>query len=906
MASVFVTSTTPKILTTYLERTAQPTLHTVLLAAFYRAGGLEGISNVCRGFMREIEHITSVEDADRSDSQKQELAHAYGGLKVALRLIHTLISSKALHESTQTLLMASRDKQETDPGYFEAHNFLVRIRLTTLPLLKSMWEAPWLVPAPLGVVKSVVQAVMEIMAGENEETGDEAAGDVAGGPPVTRPVGPDENRIRQLIDMGFPRSAAERALTRTHNNVNAATELLLSQPFPLPPDPGPPSDREPSEDVALPDEDVVAEADEMQIEPAVGEPLATEPPIHEEGKTSEQWRKDLDTAREPLVASIPKQALQLVDVHPTLIFDISNAFTRPSNTLQEQSARILVDDIKSFSPFAHDVREEPLAMRCRLLALVLSEAPSSLTQNLGNNLMDSLLALLLSNPLNAGANHPVIPKWLAAHLLVTEALLTMGEQPRPITLPKEDEPIPEEIISTTTSPSFPEARTIVFDFCLRVLAIPDLPRDDFLSVLRLFVLLTQDHHAACQFVQRDGITRLLACLKSSPVPGSQSYIAIILRHVIEDSSVLQHIMRQEIRHFFSQPRTRILDVGNYVRHCSAMALRNPRIFVQVTQSLCQLQHAYSNIHHVLLKPQVTQEQAQTREEMDPDMEVDAPSTSAIKTASTETLETLVHFLIGELMRASKAPSDSLSTSVPLSTSGDPQQSVVNDLSLDALHGPSDTTDSRTNRDQHLYSCFLMQCLTELLFSYDSCKVAFLSYAPKKRNQTPMKEGTTKHRTTVLQFLLSDLVSFGGINAQTDIGSQSRHLLCNWAMSIVVALCVDTSSGSEVKDVSPDLISVRKFVLEAVSRAIKDLPASETVDSRYGRLFALSDLCHRLLTVRFNTVARKPQEETPTHIAKVMLEKNFVATLTNALAEVDLNYPNVRSLVAAILRPLEHL
>ena len=34
--------------------------------------------------------------------------------------------------------------------------------------------------------------------------------------------------------------------------------------------------------------------------------------------------------------------------------------------------------------------------------------------------------------------------------------------------------------------------------------------------------------------------------------------------------------------------------------------------------------------------------------------------------------------------------------------------------------------------------------------------------------------------------------------------------------------------------------------------------------------------------------------------------NFVAILTTALSEIDLNYPNVRNLVAAILRPLEHL
>lgn len=132
------------------------------------------------------------------------------------------------------------------------------------------------------------------------------------------------------------------------------------------------------------------------------------------------------------------------------------------------------------------------------------------------------------------------------------------------------------------------------------------------------------------------------------------------------------------------------------------------------------------------------------------------------------------------------------------------------------------------------------------------------------------------------------------------------MLCNWAMSVVVALCVDTSAGHDLKDVPADLVSVRKFVLEAISRSIKDLPMSSSVDSRYGRLLALTDLCLRLLTVRFNTGVRKAQEESPTHIAKVMLEKNFVATLTTALGEVDLNYPNTRSVVTSILKPMEYL
>ncbi|KAG6372317.1 hypothetical protein JVT61DRAFT_7757 [Boletus reticuloceps] len=127
------------------------------------------------------------------------------------------------------------------------------------------------------------------------------------------------------------------------------------------------------------------------------------------------------------------------------------------------------------------------------------------------------------------------------------------------------------------------------------------------------------------------------------------------------------------------------------------------------------------------------------------------------------------------------------------------------------------------------------------------------------------------------------------------------------MSVLVALCVDCSPGAEAKEVPADLVSIRKFALDVISRAIKETLPSESMDARYGRLLALTDLCYRLLTVRFsNNGSRKLPEESTTQIAKIMLEKNFVAILTNALGEVDLNFPNIRNLVASVLRPLENL
>src|ERR1700759_2345612 len=107
----------------------------------------------------------------------------------------------------------------------------------------------------------------------------------------------------------------------------------------------------------------------------------------------QEYLKELNEAREPLRASVAHQALALIDEHTSLLFDLHNAFVKPQNEHQQRAIQGLVDDVKSFS---HDVQEQPLANRCRLLALVLHETPSSVDQGVKDTLLDNLLALLSS------------------------------------------------------------------------------------------------------------------------------------------------------------------------------------------------------------------------------------------------------------------------------------------------------------------------------------------------------------------------------------------------------------------------------------------------------------------------------------------------------------------------------
>lgn len=897
----------------------------MLLQAFLRKGGVDSIITLCREFIATIEEITPITPEERTELQSQTLIHAHGGLKVALHLIHPLVSFKPIVDSPQSGFLLTTDKKDTELGWFDPRNLVVQLRVAILPLLKDIWQSSWLMSAPLGVSKSVIQVVLELLNTDQEEIKEvepTAPSMVPTIPIATRTIGPDENRIRQLTDMGFPRSAAERALIRARNNVSHATELLLAQPFPLPPDP------EPEPAVQVPTEPAPAAEGVPAQQPAEGEaaaapapaeptPAPEQPAPEAEASTSsspppppqkshEEWLKELNELREPLKGGLGSRVLGLVDEHPALVFDVQKIFVGPSAPYRDQAVSLLTEDVKKFSGAAFDHHEQPLSVRFRILALVLNDPSSPLAampEAEATSLMDTLIGLLLSAPINVENGHVTIPKWLASHLLVTEALLMMGEEPRSVGLPnKEDEPLPD-IDAVETGPKFNEKRPVILDFCLRLLHVPQLPRDELLSSLRLFMLLTRDHALALEFVKRDGISALFRLLKESPTsanaPGTHPYIASILRHIVEDPVTLKQIMQQEIKSFFSNPRHRLLEAGSFVRSFGAMALRDPKVFVDATAEVCQLTSPYGPMKNLSLKePHKPGSEGAFGAEGSGEMQIDTPVPPR---SPSDSLDSLVHFLISELIKSVKAPEQkagSEGTAAQSSSSSTAAQPADNS---DSTPGENKQASSALSID-HTYSCFVMQCLTELLFSYDSCKVAFLSYSPKKRTHTPAKE---KHRTHALQFLINDLLSFGTINPSPPPEAKQQIMLCNWAMSVIVALCVDTTP-TDIKDVPSERASVRKFVLDAINRAIKDLPGSETGEARYSRLLALADLCYRLLTVRFNTGTRKVNDDAPTHIAKVMLEKNFVATLTNALAEVDPNFPDIRGVVTGILRPLEYL
>ncbi|KAL8846980.1 MAG: hypothetical protein Q9221_007953 [Calogaya cf. arnoldii] len=221
-------------------------------------------------------------------------------------------------------------------------------------------------------------------------------------------------------------------------------------------------------------------------------------------------------------------------------------------------------------------------------------------------------------------------------------------------------------------------------------------------------------------------------------------------------------------------------------------------------------------------------------------------------------------------------------------------------------------------DQHpiyVYRCFLLQCLAELLYSYNQTKIEFINFS---RKADPKAITPSKPRSGVLNYLLNDLIPLDTLNYEEGITFRKKSSTSHFAISVIVALCLRTNEngyekrrGTVDEEEDSELLFVRKFALEHALKAYRDANgSSEPLDVKYARLMCLADLFDRLLQGRLSQPIGPPSHPiyTPTQkqIAKLMFEKNFLSALTTSIADIDLNFPLSKRAIKYILRPLKQL
>ncbi|GAA5813130.1 hypothetical protein MFLAVUS_006599 [Mucor flavus] len=642
---------------------------------------------------------------------------------------------------------------------------------------------------------------------------------------------------------------------------------------------------------------------------------------------------ELKSVRLELCDTLPVSLLSLADQREDLVFDVRDLLviigkiedkeSTPSadnTTTTKASTRIITLLVDKIGEIRHDQSKSVLlSSRLRLLALLLREAPM---QNAMQQLSDRFSFLFdMLNFEKLDRDDP-LPAWSATIFLVLEAFIAQADEPQKVKRTtinrrgsiaavsfsssdddnennnnnEQDDPM-EDITetpatTTTTTTSTPgvtsEQRGKLLQCCVSLLRRSKLSRDDIYAILRMIVRLTKDHESALHFVGIGGVPLLFSKPRSSleGLQGQQAFIILILRHIVESKAILQSTMKDIITNWFTNPRPRNTDISSFVRSNAHVALREPAVFVEVTTDICRLARydEFEINRQIKLKKQT--EEIKSEEEL---------TTTTTKQHSSS--EVVVYYLLNEIMTVRS-------------------QTTVMATRKEELNEEQ----KKEENIKFVYTGFLLQCLVELISSYSSCKYDIFNFCKKESGyRTTTADG--KHRSFV-SMLINDLLPYNHINPSSE-ESRKQQGLSTWTASTLVAMSYDASASSTdmTAQQKNELIQVRKYVLESVIRSLKEAVAStETASIKYSKYIALADLCHRILNARSSVSHATPmygnghsqqpnnsaKEDAAISNSKIMLDKNFVAVLTSAISDIDINYPHSKTILNAMLRPLEQL
>ncbi|OZJ01837.1 hypothetical protein BZG36_05295, partial [Bifiguratus adelaidae] len=610
----------------------------------------------------------------------------------------------------------------------------------------------------------------------------------------------------------------------------------------------------------------------------------------------------------------------ILDVAGNLVFEVRDLLLIMAKTYGKEVFAALLEEIEEIRKGLSSAQEDKrLSTRTRLLAILLQDpnAHSQLVE-MSQEILPALRSMI--SAVSDGAEDEEIPSWLAPILLVIEAFLAEKDQPVAEDLITESDQfenpnVSKDAVARQGAKEDPEHEAFIFDMlncCQKLLTRRKCTRDQLHAILRMLVRLTRSFTIAKEFFTNGGLNLLLAGARSEEpgFQGQQAFIIILMRHMIERSAVLRKTMEKEISAWFTHPRPRLVDVNTYIRNNAYIALRNPEKFVAATKDMCKLSHYDTTGSRPQQITLVKNEKASTSSDSTAGEESTSRAETVESSSSTEDVElttTVLHCIIGELLDHRLSDADVARFIADLKASEKERADTTTPSANDAKESdPSSkqVTEAKNALSNNvIYTNFLLQCLVELLTSYPSCKTEIISFNRKGSNTSQVKS-----KYVFLNYLLNDLLPYGGVTPNEEL-VRKKFGLSNWAASVLVAICSAADDEKDMTDDS-DMTSGRKQVLESIIRAIKDASNStEGINARYGKLFALGDLCHRLLNARQNspTVQRiKTTDEMSSRIAKLMLEKHFVSVLTNALSEIDVNYPHARTVINALLRPLEQL
>lgn len=834
------------------ERGHEGNLHMILFLTFERSHGINRLLDLVDYFLEAME--------DPSTNAGIPI-QINAGVTVSLDLLSALVRPKAVIINPQTTALQQRVEYNFSPT-----DILIRLRRDIFPRAQRVWAADWLLTAPLKVSQKGIKAFLSIMEAKDEtpQTGLPLQPRPAAGIPqpiVRLPTVAEPALIDQLVDMGFPRGSAEQALIRARNNVAAAADMILSMPHVL----------EAAANAAAPP--AAAAAEPAPAPDAAEAPAAV--PIVIDGEAAAAPAGAGDTG----APALPAIDTANVGTPPTghevdendddeEDMDVDSPRT-PSPIEPPEAVKKDLDGLRANAKDAVPARAMVLMSSSQNLMFDLIPAFPMHQAGLATVLKDfnvddnetlianklrlfSLLAHDRNTPdlseANATAAFEVIkrlPLQASPRPLWTTALLLFAETVMIMTTNTREVKIGDEATSSTGT-SRREEQDRLTAICRGILADTEATREELISAYRCMVVLTRDTGAI-------DFANCLAPFKhklDARISTCHGTLAMILRHTFEDAATLREVMRRQMRYWFTHGKT--TDVNTFVKQLRQYTARDSDAFVDAVEKECELiqPSPVNGVYHIRGKKEVEKAAASDPFQGGP--------------AGHPAMELLVRELgsAAKLTLSDKAVSEG-------------------------------------------YTGLIFSLITEVAGSYMAAKKSFMDALRETAPTGP------KSRNGIAP-IINDLV--GCVDLARDLAQEAqihKHMVINrpktvsgWACTMLVALCSDITTPCEANGVPEDLATIRRTVLDAIVKVLKE-SATQEPSIRYGKLWAIGELVFRLLSAKAAIGTSKADDMT-LQIAKAMVEKNFVGLLTDAMGNVDLNFPNVKVPLLSVLRALETL